>query len=125
MITLIQTPNAPAAIGPYSQAIVSNGLVFTSGQIPLRPDGSLENGDIVAQAKQVLQNLRAVLEAAGSGMANVLKTTVFLSDLSHFSTVNEIYTEAFGGHCPARSCVEVAALPRGVAIEIEAIAIKA
>ena len=122
MITVIQTPNAPAAIGPYSQAIVSNGLVFTSGQIPLKPDGSLEDGDIVVQTKQVLQNLRAVLEAAGSGMASVLKTTVFLSDLSHFTTVNEIYAEAFGGHCPARSCVQVAALPRGVAVEIEAIA---
>ena len=124
MITVIHTANAPAAMGPYSQALGYDNLIFTSGQIPLRTDGTLVEGDIVAQARQVLANVQAVLEAAGSDMAHVLKATVFLSDLGNFNTVNEIYAEAFGDHKPARSCVQVAALPRNVGIEIETIAVK-
>jgi len=119
---IIETKQAPAAIGPYCQAIVHGGLVFASGQIPLRADGTLVEGDIEAQTRQVLANLRAVLEAAGSGFGRVLKTTVFLQDLGDFARFNALYAEAFGAHAPARSTIQVAGLPRGVAVEIEAVA---
>ncbi len=118
---VIQTPNAPAAIGPYSQAMVVGDLLFTSGQIALRPDGSLNDGDIVAQTQQVLGNLKAVIEAAGADLSKVVKTTVFLKNLDDFIAMNMIYGEAFAGHTPARSTVQVAKLPRDVLVEIEAI----
>ncbi|PPD52085.1 MAG: deaminase [Methylotenera sp.] len=118
---VIQTPHAPAAIGPYSQAMVVGGLLFTSGQIALRPDGTLNDGDIVAQTTQVLANLKAVIEAAGAGLNKVVKTTVFLKNLDDFAEMNRVYGEAFGNHTPARSTVQVAKLPRDVLVEIEAI----
>ena len=121
---IVKTDKAPGAIGPYSQAIVHGGLVFASGQIPLRVDGSLVEGGIEAQTKQVLANLLAVLEAAGSGLGKVLKTTVFLTDLKDFGVFNGLYAEAFGQHAPARSTVQVAALPRGAVVEIEANAVR-
>ncbi len=118
---VIQTPHAPAAIGPYSQAMVVGNLLFTSGQIALRPDGTLNNGDIVVQTTQVLANLKAVIEAAGADLNKVVKTTVFLKNLDDFVEMNRIYGEAFGTHAPARSTVQVAKLPRDVLVEIEAI----
>ena len=118
---VIQTRNAPAAIGPYSQAMVVGDLLFTSGQIALRPDGSLNDGDIVAQTQQVLGNLKAVIEAAGADLSKVVKTTVFLKNLDDFIAMNMIYGEAFAGHTPARSTLQVAKLPRDVLVEIEAI----
>ncbi len=118
---VIQTPNAPAAIGPYSQAMVVGNLLFTSGQIPLRADGTLVEGDITVQTTQVLANLKAVIEAAGAGLNKVVKTTVFLKNLDDFTAMNAVYAEAFGSHTPARSTVQVAKLPRDVLVEIEAI----
>lgn len=118
---VIQTPNAPAAIGPYSQAIVVGNLLFTSGQIPLRADGTLNNGDIIVQTTQVLANLKAVIEAAGGDLSKVVKTTVFLKNLDDFVAMNGVYGEVFAGHAPARSTVQVAKLPRDVLVEIEAI----
>jgi 2-iminobutanoate/2-iminopropanoate deaminase len=118
---IIQTANAPAAIGPYSQAIVVGDLLFTSGQIPLRADGTLNDGDITVQTTQVLANLKAVVEAAGATLSQVVKTTVFLKNLDDFGAMNSIYAEAFGSHTPARSTVQVAKLPRDVLLEIEAI----
>ncbi|HUV99522.1 MAG TPA: RidA family protein [Gallionella sp.] len=117
----IKTDNAPAAIGPYSQAIASGALLFTSGQIPLRPDGSLVAGGVEVQTQQVLDNLRAVIEAAGATLGQVVKTTVFLKNLEDFAAMNGIYAATFGSHCPARSTVQVARLPRDVLVEIEAI----
>lgn len=119
----IQTNNAPAAIGPYAQAIRAGSLLFTSGQIPLRPDGSLVEGTIVEQATQVLNNLQAVLEAAGSSLDCVIKTTIFIKDMNQFTQVNEVYGTYFQEHRPARSTVEVARLPKDVLIEIEAVAV--
>jgi len=120
----IETPDAPAPVGPYSQAIVLGDLVFASGQIPLDPEtGQRIGDDIEAQVQQVLANLAAVLEAAGSGLDNVLKTTVFLTDLTLFPKVNALYAEAFTADpAPARSTIEVSALPLGALVEIEAIA---
>lgn len=118
---IIQTPNAPAAIGPYSQAVVVGDLLFTSGQIPLRPDGTLNDGDITVQTTQVLSNLKAVIEAAGASLNKVVKTTVFLKNLDDFVPMNTVYGEVFGNHTPARSTVQVAKLPRDVLVEIEAI----
>lgn len=118
---VIQTPNAPAAIGPYSQAMVVGDLLFTSGQIPLRADGTLLEGDITAQTTQVLANLKAVIEAAGAGLNKVVKTTVFLKNLDDFVAMNKVYGDTFGTHTPARSTVQVAKLPRDVLVEIEAI----
>ena len=115
----IATAEAPAAIGPYSQAVVSEGLLFTSGQIALLPNGELLEGGIQAQTRQVFLNLAAVLKAAGCEKTDVLKCTVFLTNLQDFQTVNELYAEWFGTHRPARSCVEVSALPKGVDVEIE------
>ena len=117
----IQTQNAPAAIGPYSQAMRTGSLLFTSGQIPLRPDGNLVEGGIDVQTQQVFENLRAVIEAAGGSLGQVVKTTVFLKDMKDFAAINGIYAAAFGSHCPARSTVQVARLPRDVLVEIEAI----
>ena len=122
--TTIQTDRAPAAIGPYSQAIVANGFIFTAGQIALDPaTGQIVDGDVVAQADQVLKNLRAILDEAGAGFPDVVKTTVFLSDMADFPRVNEVYAKAFGSARPARSTVQAAGLPRGVFVEIEAIAV--
>jgi 2-iminobutanoate/2-iminopropanoate deaminase len=120
---MIQTNQAPAAIGPYSQALVINGFIYTSGQIPLTPDGVLVEGDIRVQTEQVFSNLKAILEAAGSDLSKVVKTTVFLKNMEDFAAMNEIYQRAFGQHRPARSCVEVARLPKDVGIEIEVIAL--
>jgi 2-iminobutanoate/2-iminopropanoate deaminase len=121
-IEQISTEAAPAAIGPYSQAIKAGDFVFFSGQIPLTPEGKVVNGDITLQAQQVMSNMAAVLEAAGLGFVNVVKTTIFLTDLNDFATVNEIYGERFQDPPPARACVQVAALPKGVAVEIEWVA---
>ena len=119
----ITTTNAPPAGGAYSQAIVSNGFAFLSGQIPLDPQtGRLIEGDIAAQTRRVLDNLRAVLEASGSSLVKVVKTTVFLKDMAEFSMMNEIYATYFPINPPARATVEVARLPRDVRIEIDCIA---
>jgi 2-iminobutanoate/2-iminopropanoate deaminase len=121
VIQTIQTPNAPAAIGPYSQAMMVGDLLFTSGQIPLRADGTLNDGDITVQTTQVLANLKAVIEAAGGSLNRVVKTTVFLKNLDDFVAMNKVYGDTFGSHTPARSTVQVAKLPRDVLVEIEAI----
>jgi 2-iminobutanoate/2-iminopropanoate deaminase len=119
---IIQTDKAPAAIGPYSQAICSGGLVFTSGQIPLVPEtGSVAEGAVTEQTLQVIKNLAAVLETAGSGLDRVIKTTCFLADMNDFAAFNEVYAKYFGGK-PARSTVAVKQLPRSVLVEIEAVA---
>jgi len=121
---IIATVNAPAAIGPYSQAVKVNGFVFTAGQIPLVPEtGKLVEGDITAQTNQVMRNLQAVLTAAGSGLENVIKTTVFLQDMNHFTAFNQEYARHIIDNHPARSTVEVARLPLGALVEIEAIAL--
>ena len=118
----VQTPNAPAAIGPYSQAIVCGGLVFTSGQIPLDPaTGTVVGADIRAQAEQVMKNLAAVLEAAGSSLAGAVKTTCYLADMADFAVFNEVYAAYFTTN-PARSCVAAKALPKGVLVEVEVVA---
>lgn len=120
---MIATDRAPAAIGPYSQAVRVDGWIYASGQIPLDPaSGELETGDIAAQTHRVFQNLRAVLEAAGGGLETVVKTTVFLSDMGDFAAMNEVYAEYFGDHRPARATVEAGGLPKGVDVEIEAVA---
>ena len=119
----IHTDNAPAAIGPYSQAIDLGEMIFTSGQIPVAPDGSVSE-DISEQTRQALLNLKAVVEAGGSSFDKVIKTTVFITDIAQFGAINAVYSEFFSEPYPARSCVQVAALPKGVSIEIEAIAIK-
>ena len=119
---IVSTPQAPSAIGPYAQAVVIGNLLFTSGQIPLTPEGVLVEGGIEVQTRQVLQNLQAVLAAKGAGFSDVVKTTVFLKDMNHFAAFNEVYAEAFSSHKPARSTVEVARLPRDVFVEIELIA---
>ncbi|HLH40904.1 MAG TPA: RidA family protein [Bryobacteraceae bacterium] len=123
MTRTISTANAPKAIGPYSQAVISNGFAFLSGQIPLDPSsGEVIEGDVAAQTERVLENLKAVLEASGSSLQNVVKTTVFLKDMGDFSKMNEVYARYFGQNSPARSTVEVARLPRGVRVEIDCIA---
>lgn len=119
----VHTDRAPAAIGPYSQAIDLGSLVFTSGQIPVAPDGTVSN-DVAEQTRQCLENLKAVLEAAGSSMDRVIKTTVFITDMEQFGVINGVYAEFFTQPYPSRSCVQVAKLPKGVAIEIEAVALK-
>lgn len=118
---MIQTPDAPAAIGPYAQGVIVGNVLYTSGQIALRPDGTLNDGDVVVQTQQVLSNLRAIIEAGGGNLQQVVKTTVFLKNLDDFAAMNQIYAEAFGSHTPARSTVQVAKLPRDVLVEIEAI----
>ena len=120
----IQTETAPAAIGPYSQAIRANGLVFCSGQIPIDPaTGKFVAGGIGEQTEQVLKNLSAVLEAAGSSLERVVKTTVFLADMAEFSEMNEVYGRFFTGQTPARATVAAAGLPRDARVEIEAVAL--
>ena len=122
---VISTPDAPAAIGPYSQAVAIGSLLFTSGQIPLVPaTGALAEGDIKAQAEQVMKNLEAVLVAAGCTFGDVVKSTIYLVDLGDFAAVNEIYGKRFAEAPPARSTVQVAALPKGARVEIEMIALK-
>jgi len=121
--TVVSTSNAPAAIGPYSQAIRAGQFLFASGQLGLDPaTGDLREG-IEAQTRQALANLQAVLVEAGASVANVVKTTIFLADLGHFATVNQLYGEVFGQEPPARSTVQVAALPKGGLVEIEVIAL--
>jgi 2-iminobutanoate/2-iminopropanoate deaminase len=120
----VQTASAPAAIGPYSQGIVANGLVFTAGQIPLDPGTmDLVGGAVAEQTEQVMKNLAAVLREAGAELSTVVKTTVFLRDMNDFTAMNEVYGRHFGEHKPARSTVQAARLPRDVAVEIEAIAV--
>jgi 2-iminobutanoate/2-iminopropanoate deaminase len=120
---VISTPRAPAAIGPYSQAVRSANLLFLSGQIPLDPaTGQLVDGDISLQTERVLKNLGAVLEAAGSSLEKVLKTTVYLRDITEFGRMNEVYGKFFGEKPPARATVEVARLPRDAAVEIDLVA---
>lgn len=122
--TIVTTTKAPAAIGPYSQAVVANGMVFTSGVIPVDPkSGAVVEGGIEEQTKQVLENLGAVLAAAGSSFDRAVKTTCFLVDLAHFSTFNGIYGSYFGSEPPARSTVQVAKLPLGVLVEVECVAL--
>lgn len=121
---IIATCNAPSAIGPYSQAVAFENLIFTSGQIALLPDGSFLEGDVSTQAAQVLKNLQAVLQEAGSSLSRVVKTTIFLTNMDDFQSVNAIYAEAFKEHKPARSTVAVKSLPRNALVEIEAIALR-
>lgn len=120
--TVIHTDDAPPAVGPYAQAIRVGELLFTAGQIPLRPDGTLVTGSVEEQTRQVLANLVAVLEAGGAGPETVAKTTVYLHDMNDYAAVNAVYAEVFGAALPARSAVQVARLPRDAAVEIEAIA---
>ncbi|MCQ2390041.1 MAG: RidA family protein [Kiritimatiellae bacterium] len=120
---IVNTDKAPAALGPYSQAIVAGGFVFCSGQIPVNPaTGAIEATTVEDQARQAITNLANVLMAAGSGLDKVVKTTVFISDMNDFAAVNAVYAELFGAAKPARSCVQAARLPKDVKIEIEAIA---
>ncbi len=121
-IRTVHTDAAPAAIGPYSQAVVVDGWVFASGQIPLDPaTGELESGSVARQTELVFRNLRAVLEEAGASLDRVVKTTVFLADMATFAEMNEVYARHFGDHRPARATVQAAGLPRNVAVEIEAV----
>jgi len=121
---VLHTSEAPAAIGPYSQAIKAEGqFLFLSGQIPLNPDGTLIEGDVKAQTERILANMQAVLKKAGLSMANVVKTTIFLSNMDYFSEMNEAYGRVFANNPPARSTVAVSTLPRNVDVEIDAIAV--
>ena len=121
---VISTTNAPAALGPYSQAIKAGNVVYCSGQIPINPaTGAVEAVTVEDQTRQAITNLRHVLEAVGGGLSSVVKTTVFISDMNDFAAVNGVYAELFGDTKPARSCVQVARLPKDVKIEIEAIAV--
>ncbi len=119
----ISTKEAPAAIGPYSQAVVANGMIYTSGQIPMNEKGVIEATDVVNQAHQVMKNLFYVLEAAGAHFNDVVKTTIFLTNMDDFDKVNEVYSHYFGHHKPARSTIAVRTLPKNVLIEIECMAI--
>jgi len=121
----VATKNAPAAIGPYSQAVRAGNLLFTSGQVCLRPDGALVEGDVSVQTRQVFANLDAVLQAAGAHRGNVAKCTVYLADMGDFAAMNAVYAEYFGEHRPARSTVEVARLPKDARVEIDMIAVLA
>jgi 2-iminobutanoate/2-iminopropanoate deaminase len=122
-LDFVTTPGAPKAIGPYSQAVIANGWLFTSGQVALDPGrAELVLGGIVEQTTRALENLRAILTSAGSDFSQVVKTTVFLVDMADFTSMNEVYARVFGNHRPARSTVAVAALPRGARVEIEVIA---
>lgn len=121
---VIHTDNAPAAIGPYSQAIKAGNLLFVSGQVPFVPaTGEIVEGDVKAQTAQSLKNLQAILKEAGADFSNVVKTTVFIKDMNEFAQINEVYAEYFGENKPARACVEVARLPKDVKVEIELIAV--
>ena len=124
MRQIVQTKQAPDAIGPYSQAVIANGFVFTSGQIPIDPaTGQFVSGGIAEQTQQVLQNLTAVLEAAGTGLQQVVKTTVYLADMQDFTAMNEVYATFFGAEPPARSTVQAARLPRDARVEIDVVAL--
>ncbi len=123
---IVSTPKAPTAIGPYSQAVQVGDLIYTAGQIPLVPEtGKLVEGGIEEQTRQVMQNLSNILEAAGSSLAQVVKTTIFVTNLGDFAAINKVYGSFFADNPPARSTVQVAALPLGANVEIEAVAIKA
>ena len=119
----VQTNKAPAAIGPYSQAVKVGDMIYTSGQIPMTADGELITGDIKAQTRQILENIQSVLESAGSSLSQIVKTTIYLTDMDDFIAVNTVYGEYFSGAYPARSTVAVKTLPKNVAIEIDAIAV--
>lgn len=119
----VQTNHAPAAIGPYSQGIIVNNLFYSSGQIPLTAEGVMVEGDVKEQTHQVFKNLKAVLEEAGASLETVVKATVFIKNMDEFASVNEVYGEYFNTHKPARSCVEVARLPKDALVEIEVIAL--
>ncbi|MGD6850262.1 MULTISPECIES: RidA family protein [Rossellomorea] len=120
---VVSTKQAPAAIGPYSQGIVVNNLFYSSGQIPLTAEGTMVEGDVAEQTHQVFRNLQAVLSEAGASLETVVKATVFIKDMNDFGTINEVYGEYFSNHKPARSCVEVARLPKDALVEIEVIAL--
>jgi 2-iminobutanoate/2-iminopropanoate deaminase len=120
---VVSTKQAPAAIGPYSQGIVVNNLFYSSGQIPLTAEGTMMEGDVAEQTHQVFRNLQAVLSEAGASLETVVKATVFIKDMNDFGTINEVYGEYFSNHKPARSCVEVARLPKDALVEIEVIAL--
>ena len=124
-MNFIQTSEAPSAIGPYSQAVVVDGMVYTSGQIALTPEGGDEllSEDVIVQAIRVLKNLEAVLKEAGASMSSVIKTTIFLANMDDFAVVNEVYAEAFGNHKPVRSTVAVKNLPKNALVEIDAVAL--
>lgn len=119
----VHTDLAPAAIGPYSQGILVNNLFYSSGQIPLKADGTMVTGDVKEQTRQVFQNLEAVLTAAGASFETVVKATVFIANMDDFAAVNEVYGEYFSTHKPARSCVEVSRLPKDALVEIEVVAL--
>lgn len=119
----VQTAKAPAAIGPYSQGIIVNNLFYSSGQIPLTAEGVMVEGDVKVQTHQVFKNLQAVLEEAGASLETVVKATVFIKNMDDFAVINEVYGEYFHTHKPARSCVEVARLPKDALVEIEVIAL--
>lgn len=120
---IVQTDNAPGAIGPYSQAMKVGNLVYTAGQIPLDPaTGQLVEGDVTAQSERVMKNVAAILEAAGSSMDNIVKTTCFLTDLANFAAFNEVYAKHMGDNRPARSTIQVAGLPAGAQVEVEVVA---
>ena len=124
-LSVVATDRAPQAIGPYSQAIVADGMVYTAGQVALDPrSGELLGKTAAEQAEQVLQNLAAVLAAAGTTLSHVVKTTVFLADMADFAAVNEVYGRHFGGHKPARSTVQAAGLPKGARVEIDVVAVR-
>lgn len=120
---IISTSAAPPAVGPYSQAVQAGDFLFVSGQIALNPQGEMAGDDIVVQTIQVLENLKAILAAAGLGLADVVKTTVYLTDLADFAEMNRVYAEYFGDQPPARATVQVAALPKGARLELEAVAL--
>jgi 2-iminobutanoate/2-iminopropanoate deaminase len=125
MKRIIATPNAPAAIGPYSQAVEANGMLFVSGQIPLDPaTGKIVEGDIAVQTRRVMENIEAILEAAGYSFADVVKSTCLLSDMSNFKGMNEVYARYYPQNAPARAAFAVKELPLGVLVEIETIAVK-
>lgn len=119
----VQTNQAPAAIGPYSQGIIVNNMFYSSGQIPLTAEGNMVTGDVKEQTHQVFENLKAVLAAAGASLESVVKTTVFIKSMDDFAALNEVYGEYFSNHKPARSCVEVARLPKDFLVEIEVVAL--
>lgn len=118
----ISTDQAPAAIGPYSQAVIAHGMLYTSGQVALTPDGEFLQGTAVEEAHQVFVNLDALLQAAGCERSDVVRATVYLTDLGEFAAINEVYADYFGDHRPARACVQVAALPKGAQVEIDFVA---